>query len=235
MSTSTQVERPAWSGGGRLPSKYWLLLLALPILGAFAFAVFQPIQVLPRISLSPGFSFTDHDGARLTSDDLRGKLVYYSFMYTDCTEPCPQPVKGLQIIQEAVDRAGGGQVPIEFVAISFDPERDTPERLRAVAAEQGLDLERWHLVSGDAAQLKNVIGAGFGAYYEQADDGSFAFDPMYVLVDGWGIKRAVYRTPMPDPTRIERDINYIYKELDNSEGLNRLAYEAAHLFLCYPD
>lgn len=232
---STQVEKPAWSGGGHLPSKYWLLLLALPILGALTFAIFQPIQVLPRISLSPGFSFTDQDGARLTSDDLRGKLVYYTFMYTGCTAPCPQPVDGLQIIADAVDRAGGGQVPIEFVAISFDPERDTPERLREFAAERSLDLERWHLVTGDAAQLKNVIGAGFSAYYDQADDGAFQFDPMYVLVDGWGIKRAVYRTAMPDPVRIERDINFIYKELENSEGLNRLAYEAAHLFLCYPD
>ncbi len=234
MGQLTRVQKSTWFGGERLPSKYWLLLLALPVLGALAFAVFQPIQVLPRIALAPGFAFTDQNGARLTSDDLRGKLVYYTFMYTHCEAPCPQPVEGLKLIQETVDQSGSG-LPVEFVAISFDPQRDTPERLHQFAQEQGLDPARWHLISGDAAQLKNVIGGSFGAYYDQADDGSLRFDPMYVLVDGWGIKRAFYRTPMPDPARIARDIKLINQEAENSEGVNRLAYEAAHLFLCYPD
>jgi protein SCO1/2 len=234
VGLSTHAQKPTRFGGGLPLSKYWLLLLALPVLGALAFAIFQPIQVLPRIALAPGFSFTDQNGARLTSDDLRGKLVYYTFMYTGCDANCAQTVQGLKAIQQAVDEAGSS-VPVEFVAISFDPQRDTPERLSQFATEHGLAGERWHFVTGDPAQLKNVIGAGFGAYYDQTDDGAFRFDPMYVLVDGWGIQRAFYRTPMPDPARIVRDINFITKELENSEGLNRLAYEAAHLFLCYPD
>ena len=56
------------------------------------------------------------------------------------------------------------------------------------------------------SQLKNVIGGGFGAYYDQAEDGSFVFDPQFVLVDGWGIRRAAYRTANPDPALIERDL-----------------------------
>ncbi len=110
---------------------------------ALAFAIFQPIQVLPRISLAPGFSFTDQHGARLTSDDLRGKLVYYTFMHTGWRRQQAQTVQGLKVIQQAVDEAGSS-VPVEFVAISFDPQRDTAERLRHFATEQGLDGEHWH-------------------------------------------------------------------------------------------
>ena len=235
MGTSAHATEPSTASYSWLPSKYWLALLLIPIIGAFAFAVFQPIQVLPRISLAPGFSFIDQNGERLTSDNLRGKLTFYTFMYTNCEEPCLNPVEGLKVIEDVADGLDFNTLPIELVAISFDPDRDTPERMAQFAQMHGADSARWHFITGDKRQLKNVIGGSFGAYYEQAEDGSFKFDPKYILVDGWGIRRAAYRTSMPDPSIIERDLKLIMQEYENSEGLNRVAYEAAHLFLCYPD
>ena len=93
----------------------------------------------------------------------------------------------------------------------------------------------WHFATGEPTRLKNVIGGGFGADYNREEDGNFKFAPMFVLVDGWGIIRAKYRTGAPDLAIIERDINMIVEEANNSEGASRVAYEAAHLFLCYPD
>ena len=48
-------------------------VVLLAILSVAAFAVFQPIKVLPRIRLAPGFILTDQDGQRLTNEDLRGQ------------------------------------------------------------------------------------------------------------------------------------------------------------------
>lgn len=237
MGTSAHIGKSRTDRDRRIPTVYLigLGLLILPIIGAMAFAIFQPIQVLPRISLAPGFSFIDADGARLTSDDQRGKLTYYTFLYTGCETACANPVEGLKTIEAVADRAESSSLPVELVAISFDPERDTPERLKEFAAKHGADSNRWHFVTGAEEQLKNVIGGGFGAYYDQNEDGSFTFDPQIVLVDGWGIRRAAYRSSNPDPALIERDLGLISSEFENSEGLNRVAYEAAHLFLCYPD
>lgn len=210
-------------------------LLVLPLIGVMVFAVFQPIKVLPRMSLSPGFSFTDQDGGRLTNEDLRGKYVFYNFTYTGCETPCPDTSPGMRDIQQRVSELEVGDFPVEFVTISFDPEQDAPNQLRAYADELGADTSSWHFVTGDPTRLKNVIGGGFGSYYEQKEDGAFAFDPMFVLVDGWGIIRSKYRTPRPDLDIIERDIGLLTEEVNNSEGASRIAYEAAHLFLCYPD
>ncbi len=218
-----------------MPSPYWLGLLLIPIIGAFAFAIFQPIQVLPRITLAPGYSFTDQNGDRLTSEDMRGKLTFYTFMHTACEEPCINPVEGLKTIEKVAERVDTGALPVELVAISFDPEHDTPERLAQFAEDYGATSDRWHFVTGDERQLKTVIGNGFSVYYESMEDGSYKFDPRIVLVDGWGIRRAAYWTGMPDPGIIERDLGLIMAEYENSEGATRLAYEAAHLFLCYPD
>lgn len=209
-------------------------LLVLPLVAVLAFVIFQPVQVLPRMELAPGFNLTDQDGNRFTSEDLRGTLTLYNFTYTRCAEDCPNTSAVMHDVQQMVAELDLGDLPVAFVSISFDPEHDTPEQLRAHAARVGADGEQWRFVTGDSTHLKQVIGGGYGVYYEQLAEGDFEFAPAFVLVDGWGIQRAVYRTATPDPETIRRDFTLIAREVQNSEGVNRFAYEAAHLFLCYP-
>jgi protein SCO1/2 len=124
------------------------------------------------------------------------------------------------------------------MTISVDPAGDTPARLQSLLSDATGSFG-WDIVSGEPERTKQVIGRGFGVYYSDAEtaaDGSrqVTFDPRYVLVDGWGIIRAEYRTASPDPDLLERDVNYLLSEARNSKGIARLGYEAAHLFSCYP-
>lgn len=235
MATSPKSDKPAWHFGQKHFVVLFFILISLPLLGVLAFATFQPIQVLPRISLAPGFSFTDENGERLTNEDLRGSLTLYNFTYTDCGEGCLATGPVMKDVQEMVAGMDTGGIPFQQVTVSFDPERDTPERLLNYAESLDADRSTWHFATGEPTRLKNVIGGGFSAFYNKEDDGDFKFDPMFVLVDGWGIIRAKYRTGAPELEIIERDINMIVEEANNSEGASRIAYEAAHLFLCYPD
>jgi protein SCO1 len=50
----------------------------LLVAAVLAFNVFQPIRVLPRIRLAPGFSFRNQDGQRRTSEDYRGKVTLFT-------------------------------------------------------------------------------------------------------------------------------------------------------------
>jgi len=234
---SELTARPSdWVGGGRKIKlhHFFYFLAASCVAVVVAFATIRPIQVLPRVTLAPGFSLTDENGDRLTSEDFRGKIVLYNFTYTHCQEPCPQTGQVMRQVQERLSEVDSGGIPIELVTISFDPERDTPEALQRYADALGADLSRWHFATGLADRLKWIIGGGFGLYYKQAEDGSFRFDPGFVLVDGAGILRAEYRTATPDVDIILRDFRLIVQEAQNSEGAYRYAYEAAHLFLCYP-
>ena len=235
MGMTTIQTGQMWRRDVLRPSHVALLVLALPLLAILAFVLFQPIQVLPRISLAPGFSFVDQNGQRLTSEDLRGSLVLYNFTYTGCGEGCPQTGPAMRSAQELLARLDTDGIPVQLVTVSFDPDRDSPEQLRAFATSLEADTANWHFVTGDAPQLKNVIGRGFGAYYERKEDSHFVFDPTFVLVDGWGVIRAKYRMAQPAFDMIERDIGLIVQEVRNSKGVNKIAYEAAHLFLCYPN
>lgn len=210
-------------------------LLALVVVGVIAFVTIRPIQVLPRITLAPGFALSDQDGARLTNEDLRGKVVLYNITYAHCTPPeCVDTSTAVQAVRERLDEIDTQGIPVEFVTISVDPARDDTAVLQAYAEEIGADGEMWHVVTGDPERLKWVVGGGFNVYYNERDNGELTLDPALILVDGLGIMRAEYRTATPAADRILRDIRLVTEEAINSSGTTRYAYEAAHLFLCYP-
>ncbi len=205
----------------------------LLIASVLAFATLQPIKVLPRIKLAPAFALRDQNGAALTSEDLRGQLVLYNITYTGCQAPCPQTAATLREVQQRLGAINTQSLPVKLVTISFDPDHDSQAALAAYANRVGADPAVWRVATGDAAALKVAIGDGFSLYYAPQADGSFTFDPGFFLVDGWGILRAEYRTAEPGIDRIMRDMALIVSEVQNSTGAGKVAYEAAHLFLCY--
>lgn len=209
---------------------------ALVLVAVFAFVIFRPIQVLPRIRLAPGYALRDQEGRTLTSEDLRGHFVLYNFTHTACRAPaCPQYDLIMREVQRRLGEVDTGGTPITLVTIVFDTEHADPETLRAYAAELDADLDGWYFVSGDADTLKRVVGGGFQVYYQRDAVGSYTFSPAMVLVDGWGVVRAIYstRTYLPETDRILRHFSVLAQEVQNSKGVARLGYEAAHLFLCY--
>lgn len=213
-------------------------LLALIIISAFAFKIFQPIKVLPRMQLSPAFSLTDQNNERLTSEDLRGQFVLYTFTYTNCPAPCYDINETMQEVQSRLDEVELDGIEVSFVTISFDPDRDTASVLQTYADSLNADTEQWSFATTtNKALLKTIIGSGFETYYEDKGNGEFSFAPAFMLVDGWGIVRAEYRyqTQSSDADRILRHLGVLAEEVRNSTGSAKLAYEAAHLFLCYSE
>ncbi len=233
---AVQAATPQKSSG--LHFRWWWILLVVGVLlvaGVFAFAIFQPIKVLPRMRLAPGFTLTDQSGQRLTSEDLRGQVVLFNFLYSGCGAECDQMNATMQEVQRRLGETDLGGLPVQFVTISFDPANDSPEALQRYAESLGADPSQWRFATGDVARLKEVIGGGFEVYYAPDDAGGYRFDPTFVLVDGWGIIRGKYRyqVQVPDADRILRHIGVLAEEVQKSTGANKLIYEAAHLFLCY--
>lgn len=209
-------------------------VLGLLTLGLFAFVTIRPIQVLPKITLGPGFSLWDAAGETVTNEDMRGSLVLYNFTYLNCQEPCPSSIQTMQEIQSRLDEADTGGIPVRLVTISFDPARDTPAAMQAAVTQLEADPAIWSFLTGAPERLKWIIGGGFGVFYEEREPGVFKFDPAFMLVDGAGVLRAEYRTNTPDVERMIRDMHLVAEEVHNRQGVANYAYDAAHLFLCYP-
>lgn len=228
----------------RKPLNWALIAAGLMLAAMTGFVVFQPVQVIPRLAYGPEYNLIDQNGQPYTEETVANQIVLYGFGYThDPTETIRQTVddmRGFQAQTEAEDF----ESEISLALILFDDQRDTVEARRQFAEDYQLDLSNWYLLSGEADELKLIIGKGFGIYYEPvpladildgaagSDDYGYLQAERYVLLDERNILRAEYRAPL-DMERAMRDIRYIIKE-KNSTGVERGLNEAAHLFLCYP-
>ncbi len=231
-----QVLKP---GKPREMSRLWPRLLAvifaLMVLGVVAFATLQPVKVLPRLRPAPSFILTDQTGQRLTSEDLRGQTVLYTFGYTGCDTACEPLIAIMNAVQDHAARYDAAGLPVALVTILFDPQRDASESMRAYARSVGADPARWRVASGDPVRLKQTIGGGFEVYYAPKPGGGYEYEPAAVLVDPFGMIRGEYRLQARsvDSQVILHQLDVLAQEMRNSAGAGRLAYEAAHLFMCY--
>ncbi len=72
---------------------------------------------------------TDHDGRRRSLADFRGKLVVLFFGYTHCPDVCPTTLSDMAQAMRLLAPDEAARVQVLFVTV--DPERDTPEMLKA--------------------------------------------------------------------------------------------------------
>lgn len=218
----------------------WLKAVAICFftlaMAGVAFAVFEPIQVLPRLRLAPGYGLISDDGSFATSEDARGTVTLYSFAPTDCGERCEDLFATLATVQGRVAaEVDLGETDFRIVTIALD-QVDDADALADAAEASGADGLRWRWYGGDAADIDTIVGSGFRRWFERADDGAIEFDQAFMLVDGNGVIRGDYRyqTLAADHDKLVRHTGILADEIRNAKGATALAYEAAHLFLCYP-
>ncbi len=79
---------------------------------------------------SPGGSFEllDHNGQRFASASLTGRPYAIFFGFTHCPDVCPTTLLQMSNI---LRRLGADADRLKVLFVTVDPERDTPERLRA--------------------------------------------------------------------------------------------------------
>jgi protein SCO1/2 len=143
-----------------------ILLLAL-VIGATAL-VFQgggtgPISIGEALIGGP-FSLTDQNGRRVTEKDFLGKYMLVFFGYTYCPDICPTE---LQVMTEALRQMGPRADAIQPVFISFDPERDTPETLKAYVENFSARLIG---LTGSEQEIAQAAKA-YRVYYRKVEGG----------------------------------------------------------------
>jgi protein SCO1/2 len=74
------------------------------------------------------FTLTDHDGQARSLKDFKGKVVVVFFGFTQCPDVCPTALADLAQVKRQLGPLGER---LQGIFISLDPERDTPEVLKA--------------------------------------------------------------------------------------------------------
>ncbi|MEC7408964.1 MAG: SCO family protein, partial [Planctomycetota bacterium] len=104
-----------------------------------------------------------------------------------CPSICVQQNQKIKELQEQF----AGQ-SVRFVAISVDPEKDTPEQLTEYAARFDADPNQWLFLTGDLTYIRRV-GA---EVFRQPVNKQFHTE-RFVLVDPSGEIEGFYNWPEP--------------------------------------
>lgn len=138
--------------------------------------------------IGSNWALTGMDGKSYTSSNFAGKVQLVFFGFTQCPDICPTALAELsEVLRSLGDQANRVQV----LMISVDPERDTPEVLRAYVS--GFNVNFLGL-TGTPAQIKQVA-ASFKAYYAKAPaaKGGYSMDhsSSFYLLDPKGEARVL--------------------------------------------
>jgi protein SCO1/2 len=123
----------------------------------------------------------DADGRPRTLADWKGKVTVVFFGYTQCPDVCPTTMAELAQIRTLL---GADGQRLQTVFVTIDPERDTPEILKAYVANFGPDVVA---LRGNAEQTAaaakefkifyaKVPGKTPGSYTMDHSAASFVFD-----------------------------------------------------------
>jgi protein SCO1 len=149
----------------------------------------------PILSKLPAYTLIDSDGKPYGSEQLAGQVYIVSFFFTQCRSICPVIMQGMAKLQEGFETRGIDGV--RLVSISVDPEHDTPEVLRAYAAEHHVNPRRWTLLTGDPEKIRTLVVDRFKTPLETPPSRApepidIAHTGKLVLVDGQGNIRGYY-------------------------------------------
>ncbi|PZX55787.1 SCO family protein [Algoriphagus chordae] len=100
-------------------------------------------------------SWNTQNNEKIQLTDLKGKVLVVVMIYTSCEAACPRLVADMRNIKNKVDDPN-----IDYVLVSIDPEKDTPEKLKAYAKEEHLEGDQWILLQGtldDVREFSNVL------------------------------------------------------------------------------
>jgi protein SCO1/2 len=143
------------------------------------------------VETAEDFTLTDQEGRPFRLADHRGRVVLLFFGFVHCPDVCPVTLSTWGKVQAALDDA---RDRVEFVFVTVDPERDTPESLRRHLEIYG---QEFHGLTGSQEQLAGVYEA-YGIFQEKVPVGSSAggyvvdHSTRMLLIDATGRLRLRY-------------------------------------------
>jgi protein SCO1/2 len=135
---------------------------------------------------APEFTLTDGvSGHAVTLSAQRGQVVALTFLYTTCPDVCPLTATRFRASQAELQ---GDSSRVTFIAVSVDPDRDTPKAVQDFSASHGLN-SNWYYLIGGRAQLSPVWAAyGIGV---QAGSSTVTHNDAVYLIDARGRERVL--------------------------------------------
>lgn len=189
--------------------------------------------VLNSVEPAHPFELIDQFGQYSALSDHTGRVVVLTFLYTQCQDICPIVTRKLWEVHQLL---GNVSNQVTFLAITVDPQRDTPSAVHKYSENWDM-LEKWKFLTGDRTDLSPIWDAYYVAptideetdpsgdksrssgslkgalnILRHATEGSYKVKhptPVY-LIDRDGLMRVLFTPPL-EPDRVAHDVRVLLK------------------------
>ncbi|MBB5037823.1 SCO family protein [Prosthecobacter dejongeii] len=179
--------------------------------------------------LERDLELTERDGRKVHLDELRGKVLLVSWVYTRCPRGCAGVIAKLKKLQEEYKNNPN----VHFISFTLDPE-DTPEMMQKFARGINVqDKDPWWFVNGTKDEVRNYM-TQFMKFRPVQDlpeadrlspDDKYIHDLRVALVDHKGhVRGTQYDLMNADPqfgdyfeAQLRKDLDFVLKEKEQGK------------------
>ena len=165
---------------------------------------------LPVLDTVNNFQIEEVHGEEYQLQNKKVKLV--TFFYTHCPDICPLTMMDFKELQSKLKGEGIFGKEVELVAISLDPENDTPAVIREYATSFQADTTGWKWLRSTPTDTKK-IAQSLQMQYEKLEGDFFSHSTTMYLIDQNNQVRALYDMAFSskpiEKDKIIEDIRYL--------------------------
>lgn len=158
----------------------------LPTTGPFRFV--RDVEPLNVGDPLPDYRFTNHLGQPMNLGQFRGQALAFTFIFTRCPYPnfCPLMSNNFREVQDLLLKTPNAPTNWHLFTISFDPDWDTPARLKAYAEGMRHDPRHWSFLTGDLVDITAIAEQVGEVFTRDADGPGISHNLRTVVVDARG-------------------------------------------------
>ncbi|MFZ1083312.1 MAG: SCO family protein [Candidatus Kryptoniota bacterium] len=184
----------------------------LLLLASFVYSGCSRLPIIEDLS-GTDYTFLNQDSTQVSFPSAyKGKIVGMSFIYTHCPDVCPLTTNNMQHLQDTL--LVNGIKNVQFVTLTFDPNRDKPSVLKEYAEIRGINFNDWDFLTGTKANTDSVLNQIDVRYFPGDSSYTKERELIYyithtdksVLIDQEGRVRGTYSGSQLDFKQIFKDI-----------------------------
>ena len=165
---------------------------------------------IPIIKRVPSFNFTNQNGEPFDTSNFKSKITVLDFFFTNCPGPCPIMAYNMKTLYNDFSSTDA----VQFVSITVDPINDSIEVLKNYAEINGVNDQRWQLLTSELSNIKSLKRDGFMLF---ADDLPQGHAIKFILIDENGnIRKYFDGTDEASLSVLKKDISHLVKKIQKT-------------------
>lgn len=150
----------------------------------------EPLQVGEPL---PEYQLTNQFGQVFSTHRYLGQALAITFLFTRCPYPtyCPRMANNFGEVQNALLTMTGGPTNWQLLTVSFDPEFDKPEVLKAYAQSHQYQPDHWTFATGALIDV-TALGDEVGLTFWHDESGSISHNLRTAVVNAKGRVQQIY-------------------------------------------